>query len=167
MNRRKFDDPAQAAVATFNMTPMIDVVFQLIVVFLCSMKFRTLDQKVEATLPKDVGIDPSRSVPVITPVLAVRLLRKGPDAPTQVYAAGVRIGTVEEGDAMWDRLRSTVATALAKSPDLVGEINAQPTVEHGEVVRTVDGFLAAGLDRVKFVGTRPPGKRPLQPLTER
>jgi len=30
-----------------NMTPMIDVVFQLIIVFLCSMKFRTLDQKIE------------------------------------------------------------------------------------------------------------------------
>ena len=34
-----------------NMTPMIDVVFQLLVFFLVSMKFKTLDMKIEAFLP--------------------------------------------------------------------------------------------------------------------
>ncbi len=36
-----------------NLTPMIDVVFQLIVFFLITLKFTTLDQRIESMLPKD------------------------------------------------------------------------------------------------------------------
>ena len=39
-----------------NMTPMIDVVFQLLIFFLVNMKFKTLDMKIEAFLPKDRGL---------------------------------------------------------------------------------------------------------------
>jgi hypothetical protein len=39
-----------------NLTPMIDVVFQLIIFFMCAMKFKTLEQKIEAFLPKDRGL---------------------------------------------------------------------------------------------------------------
>ena len=39
-----------------NLTPMIDVVFQLIIFFMCAMKFKTLEKKIEAYLPKDRGM---------------------------------------------------------------------------------------------------------------
>jgi Biopolymer transport protein ExbD/TolR len=39
-----------------NLTPMIDVVFQLIIFFMCAMKFKTLERKIEAYLPKDRGL---------------------------------------------------------------------------------------------------------------
>ena len=39
-----------------NLTPMIDVVFQLIIFFMCAMKFKTLEKKIEAFLPKDRGL---------------------------------------------------------------------------------------------------------------
>ena len=39
-----------------NMTPMIDIVFQLIIFFMCIMKFKTLEKKIEAFLPKDRGL---------------------------------------------------------------------------------------------------------------
>jgi biopolymer transport protein ExbD len=39
-----------------NLTPMIDVVFQLIIFFMCAMKFKTLEKKIEAYLPKDRGL---------------------------------------------------------------------------------------------------------------
>ena len=42
----------------------------------------------------------------------------------------------------------------AREPDLVGEIDASPEVEHGEVVRTVDGLLGAKVESVRFRGTR-------------
>ena len=38
-----------------NMTPMIDIVFQLIVFFLLSLKFKTVDERLDALLPKDRG----------------------------------------------------------------------------------------------------------------
>jgi biopolymer transport protein ExbD len=40
-----------------NLTPMIDVVFQLIIFFMCAMKFKTLEKKIEAFLPKDRGLE--------------------------------------------------------------------------------------------------------------
>ena len=39
-----------------DMTPMIDIVFQLLIFFLVSMKFKTLDMKIDAFLPKDRGL---------------------------------------------------------------------------------------------------------------
>ncbi len=43
----------EPAATELNMTPMIDVVFQLIVFFLLSLKFTTLDQRIENMLPQD------------------------------------------------------------------------------------------------------------------
>ncbi len=40
-----------------NLTPMIDVVFQLIIFFMCAMKFKTLAMKIEMELPKGKGIN--------------------------------------------------------------------------------------------------------------
>ena len=40
------------------MTPMIDVVFLLLIFFMCSTKFKTLEGKLEAYLPKDLGPSP-------------------------------------------------------------------------------------------------------------
>jgi len=42
-----------------NLTPMIDVVFQLIIFFMCAMKFKTLAGKLEMNLPKTHGTDTS------------------------------------------------------------------------------------------------------------
>jgi len=148
------DDPSAFARCTMNMTPMIDVVFQLIVVFLCSMKFRTLDQKIEALLPTGQGVKPDPvKPPPFHPVLTLRLQRKGPGEPTRVSLQGTRLGTTGDGDGLWARLTSTTAGILARSPDLVGEIDAEPFVEHGEVIRALDGFVAAGLSNVRFRGT--------------
>ena len=40
-----------------DMTPMIDVTFQLIIFFICTIKFKTLEGKLETQLPKDVGVN--------------------------------------------------------------------------------------------------------------
>jgi len=154
MTRRELDDGTNGAKCSMNMTPMIDVVFQLIVVFLCSMKFRTLDQKLESHLSTVDGIvnKPVRFVDV-HPTLSVRLVRKGPEDETRLFVSGTRLGEVREGEALWTRLTANVASVLRGSPDLVGEIDASPAVDHGDVVRTLDGFVAAGLTNVRFRGT--------------
>ena len=81
-----------SARCTMNMTPMIDVVFQLIVVFLCSMKFRTLDQKVDAFLPEVGTENKVHKPPEFHPVLTVLLQRAGPGQPTRVALQGTRPG---------------------------------------------------------------------------
>ena len=45
------------------MTPMIDVVFLLLIFFLCTIKFKTLEGKLAAYLPKDVGVNTFEAEP--------------------------------------------------------------------------------------------------------
>ena len=45
------------------MTPMIDVTFLLLIFFMCTIKFKTLEGKLEAFLPKDVGVNSSDAPP--------------------------------------------------------------------------------------------------------
>ncbi|MHC4780471.1 MAG: ExbD/TolR family protein, partial [Planctomycetota bacterium] len=52
-----------------NMTPMIDVCFQLLIFFMVTSKFKTLEGKLSAYLPKDRGpniyqVDPPETLPV-------------------------------------------------------------------------------------------------------
>ena len=63
-----------------NMTPMIDVVFQLIVFFLVSMKFKSLDMKIEAQLPP-VGLLPTPRTEPEPPKVDVRLRSAGHGMP--------------------------------------------------------------------------------------
>ena len=45
-----------------DMTPMIYVVFQLMIFFMSTIKFKTMEGKLSAYLPKDVGVDPTPCV---------------------------------------------------------------------------------------------------------
>jgi biopolymer transport protein ExbD len=154
MAKKEVDDPSKVANSTFNMTPMIDVVFQLIVVFLCSMKFRTLDQKIQAFLPKDVGLSaaPAKSTEDVAKV-SVRLRRKAGEATTRVIVLDSAIGTTDK-EGVWGALQSKLREFMSKDAKVKGEIDAEADVPHGEVVRTLDTFVAAGLTDVVFKGTQ-------------
>ena len=45
------------------MTPMIDVTFLLLIFFMCTLKFKKLEGKLSAYLPKDVGVNQSQAEP--------------------------------------------------------------------------------------------------------
>lgn len=47
-----------------DMTPMIDVTFLLLIFFMCTLKFKVLEGKLTAYLPKDVGVNSSDAPPV-------------------------------------------------------------------------------------------------------
>ncbi|MCH7890992.1 MAG: biopolymer transporter ExbD [Gemmatimonadetes bacterium] len=49
--------------AEIDLTPMIDVVFLLLIFFMCTLKFKTLEGKLAAYLPKDVGVNTSEAEP--------------------------------------------------------------------------------------------------------
>ena len=68
-----------------DLTPMIDVVFQLIIFFMCIMKFKTLEKKIAAYLPKDVGLAPT---PVDVPPklkIQVRIKQKKSEGVPRFY----------------------------------------------------------------------------------
>ena len=51
--------PDEVAAEQLNMTPMIDVVFQLLIFFMLTMQFKEIEGKLLSQLPKDKGLAPS------------------------------------------------------------------------------------------------------------
>lgn len=61
-----------------DMTPMIDVVFQLMIFFMCTIKFKTLEGKLTAYLPKDVGVNTTPPTAPLEKVdIVVKVLKEG------------------------------------------------------------------------------------------
>ena len=156
MAKKEVDEAGAKAGETFNMTPMIDVCFQLIVVFLCSMKFRTLDQKIEAFLPKDVGLStaPAASSDVETKV-NVKLRRKKGEETTKLSVLDNSLGTTTGNPGLWGALSSRLKD-FSKGGDqkVKGEIDADAEVPHEDVMHALDAFMAVGLTDVSFKGTQ-------------
>ena len=150
-----------------NMTPMIDVVFQLIVFFLVSMKFKTLDMRIDTLLPKDGGIVPVAVRPPQVPVVSAVLKRGRSEPATRVRVGNQTIGEISEATdrrvatiATMSRLSSLASDARARAgnaaAEVRGEVDASPLVPAADVIRAVDAFLQGGIANVTFVGTPQP-----------
>lgn len=59
------------------MTPMIDVTFLLLIFFMCTLKFKTLEGKLAAYLPRDVGVNQSDAEPVEKVEITLRVIEPG------------------------------------------------------------------------------------------
>jgi biopolymer transport protein ExbD len=152
MAKKEADDPAKGAKNEANMTPMIDVVFQLIVVFLCSMKFRTLDMKIEAFLPKDVGLSSAPASADVETKVNVKLRRKKGESETQIFLLDSRIGKAS-AEGIWTVLQKRLSEFVTKDAKVKAEIDADADVPHGDVMRTLDCFTASNLSNVVVRGT--------------
>jgi hypothetical protein len=164
----------EAEVTKPNMTPMIDVVFQLIVFFLVSMKFKSLDMRIDAFLPKDRGLAPTPSKPPEVPKIVVVMQHRLGEPVTRLKVANAPIGVLHGTEqvkadpslkatnkATLDALTKLAADARARAGDAAdevkGEVDAGSLVPTGDVLRAVDAFIAGGLKDVTFIGTPEPG----------
>ena len=140
-----------------SITPLIDVTFLLLIFFMCAMKFKTLERKVAAFLPKDKGlihdVVPFDDVPKIT----VMLKRQKGEKSTRVKLLDAEIGQDAPAFVVLDR-RLQGIRSHPDNQDMPGEINAMPEVPHSDVVRCIDAFMKAGINNIEFVGTAPPGR---------
>lgn len=78
--------------AKSDMTPMIDVVFLLIVFFIC-IDFKVLESKLDAWLPTDRGSSSQAAPPKEQLVVRVHVEEPG----TEVYGAGKNAGSLDPG----------------------------------------------------------------------
>jgi biopolymer transport protein ExbD len=138
-------------------TPLIDVTFLLLIFFMCAMKFKTLERKVAAFLPKDRGLAKTKIKLEEKPKVTVELKRKRHEAVTRVKLLDTEIGTDDQGFALLDQ-RIQQIHASQQTSDLPGEIHAWAWVPHAHVVRTIDAFLKAGIKDITFIGAPPPGR---------
>ena len=147
-----------------NLTPMIDVVFLLLIFFIVTMRFKTLDMKIQADLPRDVGPSPEISRPPETVKLVARLDRPG-GGVARLKLDGRILGPTDE-PATWARLVSLTSDARARVRDNGGdmdivqaEVDAAPLVATAHVIRAIDAFTEAQVAKITFKGTPTPGSR--------
>ena len=170
-----------------NMTPMIDIVFQLIIFFLLSLKFKTIDRRIDSQLPKDRGIEVSRNRPVDEAKVKVKLFRRNrgeANAFTRIridnsHTFDLPVGgwdvdetAAEQRMHAQDQAFAQIAAVVrakfealgGSSADVSGEIvAARPSgsaVPHGDIMRVLDTFMIVGIEKVKFEGTPAPKHYP-------
>jgi hypothetical protein len=166
-----------------NMTPMIDIVFQLIVFFLLSLKFRTIDQRIDSMLPHGPGL---QDIPVFDeppPKIKVKLFRRNVVDEGEAYTlmkvdnvaqfrlppgwkgrAKESAGRIKQHDDTIAALRARVKAQLVAHggdpDDIAGEIVAPlprgGSVPHGDAMAVLDAFLELGITNVRFEGTPTP-----------
>ncbi len=151
------------------MTPMIDVTFLLLIFFMCTIKFKTLEGKLGAYLPKGEGVAPVPSEPKDAHTFMVQVMAPGqrvlPTAPAQAWVPGsseefllvghevqYRIGREAFSsnplgrDALLGHLRGLQRT----DPSRPVRIVTTPGTVHADVVTALDLLTQVGFQEVTF-----------------
>ncbi|MFK7742661.1 MAG: ExbD/TolR family protein [Planctomycetota bacterium] len=157
-----------------DMTPMIDVVFLLIIFFLC-IEFKTLEARLDAFLPTDRGSAPTVAKPKEQLVVRVHVDAPGTEIPSQRASVSGRppryrleghrirleVGPVRCQDLAAGRRE---LERLADNPKLLVPaddgglermacvIEGLPGTRYNDIAHTADIVRAAGFDRVHFGG---------------
>ncbi|WP_438862759.1 ExbD/TolR family protein [Neptunicella sp.] len=120
---------AEEEEATIDMTPMLDVVFIMLIFFIVTTSF-----------VKEAGIEVNKP--------------KAQQA-TKQKSANIFIAINENGDIWMDkrevdveRVRANLERMLAEQPTDVVILQADVKTKHGDVVEVMDQIKAAGIDRI-------------------
>lgn len=168
--------------AKLNMTPMIDIVFQLILFFLFNLRFKSLDYRIESALPKDRGVEASPQMVEPIPSIKIDLFRLDAsdkaNARTKIKVGGAHetiipaalyqwtgkkvddMAIEKRRDAEFAKIAAIIKKVREGKPEFKGEIDTPPPsgllVPHADVMRILDAFIEAGITDVNFVGAGSP-----------
>ena len=115
-----------------NMTPLIDVMLVLLVIFMIAAPLMTSSLRLD--LPKSEAATPS-------------------DAPRSVALAVTPDGLLHLGDEVLSaaQLRERLQQLAQANPALEVQLRADKTVPYGQVAQLIGWCQAAGLTRIAFV----------------
>lgn len=160
--RRKEEPPIKG-----DMTPMIDVTFQLLIFFMLTIEFKELEGKLSAYLPKDVGVNQMQAEPIEKVEIRLKVLaegsklmpreelpwkgegpfRYGPDREIQ-YSVGPR--STRDLEELGTRLKEY----FSADPEQPVTIDAYPGTVYSDVTRVLDVAILTGYRDITFVGAR-------------
>ena len=128
------------------MTPMIDVVFLLLIFFVCA----SIGQIRESTLPTPLAagsIEAADSIEAPKPLgeVWVRLVRRGAGEGA-VTTAEVNSQFYED----WNRLRGTLRELASIAPEIPVILDIGQSVPVGDFVDIYDTCRSAGFDNIQF-----------------
>ncbi len=128
-----------------DMTPMIDVTFQLIIFFICTIKFKTLEGKLETQLPKDVGVNPSDAESLVEKAeIHMNVDRSRPEG-FQVALNGQVVPNLETLSAKVRQLKQQL-------PEMKATLYPNRGITYEHVVKVVDACLKAEMYDITFAG---------------
>ena len=126
------------------MTPMIDVTFLLLIFFLCSIKFKLLDGKLAAYLPRDEGVNSSVLLEPPLEKINIHLARK------ENSNLGFTISVNETRMSGLEQLYRTLKEYLHLDSGLKATCHPGENIEYGHVVKVVNECLRAKLEDITF-----------------
>ncbi len=139
------------------MTPMIDVTFLLLIFFLCTIKFKILEGKIPAYLPKDVGVN---ATPIDKELLKIDIVvvRKAPanvedkkwvwkESQIDIKIQGKRMKGLADFNAKIEALHYS-------NPEAKATLYPSPGALYIDCVKVVNECLRAKIVAITFGGTR-------------
>lgn len=150
---KKRKKPSKTEDPKLEIAPMLDVTFLLLIFFICTIKFKTLEGRLDAYLPKDMGSQRTSSETLEN--IEVRLRPK--DNVTNVYVGRTLVERITSQDKEEDISRSLtklqaeirrVNRALQEESPCI--IDPDPQTPHGHVVAVLNTIMAEELEKVTF-----------------
>jgi biopolymer transport protein ExbD len=130
-----------------DLTPMIDVVFLLLIFFIVTMKFKVLEGKLETELPKDVGVNRSE-IDELLEKIEINIF------PDKAREHGIKIlvngRTMDSLATLRSELRRWFDIDEATRTTLYPE----SLINYEQVIKVVDVILGVGLTDITFAGVR-------------
>jgi biopolymer transport protein ExbD len=126
--------------ASFNLTPLIDVVFQLLIFFMLTTTFSSLENRVKVNLPSGdfTAVEPSKNITITI------------TEDNTIYLNGKLIDPL--------RITESIATELKKEPGKIVVLEADKNVLHGKVISVMDLLKKGGADKIA-IATQPTKKK--------
>ncbi|MDG2149973.1 MAG: biopolymer transporter ExbD [Planctomycetota bacterium] len=130
---------------TMELTPMIDVVFLLLIFFIVTMKFKVLEGKLETELPKDVGVN-SGEVEDLLEKLEIKITAN----PTAENGMTIAINDLKMPNLQ--TFRSRIADFIRLDSEQKATLYPGPKVNYEQVVIVVDQCIMEDLVDITFAG---------------
>jgi len=126
--------------ASFDVTPLIDVVFLLLIFFMLTTTFVNLENRVKVNLPSGdfAAAEPSENIIVTI------------TENNTVYFNGKLIDPL--------KLTESVAEKIKEEPEKIVVLEADANVLHGKVIRIMDLLKKGGAERIA-IATQPVEKK--------
>ena len=138
---------------TLEMTPMIDVVFQLLIFFMFTFKIVSVEGEFAITMP---AAEQGSAAPTSENITAL------PDIQVQLLAgetgdlAGIQVG--DSAVKSMDELAATLKAIVGDDPQMAGDVEmkiiAPDNLKYGNVVAAINAAARVKIQKIKF---SPPG----------